>query len=160
MKLIPEWYEHQYCLIAWPCNKDLYGKIINKARDEVANVINEIAKTEHVIVLSNEEDINENQENSDAEETSENENRVAITPESAKFLIKLGHEVIIQSGAGDRARFSDKDYKASGCKILKSSSGIFKEAEVVAKVNAPSKIELSKLQKKQILNQTLLDLIH
>ena len=59
MKLIPEWHEHQYCLIAWPCNKDLYGKIINKARDEVANVINEIAKTEHVIVLSNKEDINE-----------------------------------------------------------------------------------------------------
>ncbi len=59
MKLIPEWYEHQSCLIAWPCNKDLYGKIINKAKDEVANVINEIAKTEHVIVLSNKEDINE-----------------------------------------------------------------------------------------------------
>ena len=59
MKLIPEWYEHQYCLIAWPCNKDLYGDIINNARDEVANVINEIAKTERVIVLSNKEDINE-----------------------------------------------------------------------------------------------------
>ena len=65
MKLIPEWYEHQYCLIAWPCNKDLYGKIINKARDEVANVINEIAKTEHVIVLSNKEDINEIQNKTD-----------------------------------------------------------------------------------------------
>ena len=67
MKLIPEWYEHQYCLIAWPCNKDLYGKIINKARDEVANVINEIAKTEHVIVLSNKEDINEIQNKTDHE---------------------------------------------------------------------------------------------
>lgn len=65
MKLIPEWYEHEYCLIAWPCNKDLYGKIINKARDEVANVINEIAKTEHVIVLSNKEDINEIQNKTD-----------------------------------------------------------------------------------------------
>ena len=65
MKLIPEWYEHQYCLIAWPCNKDLYGKIINRARDEVANVINEIAKTEHVIVLSNKEDINEIQNKTD-----------------------------------------------------------------------------------------------
>ena len=65
MKLIPEWYEHQYCLIAWPCNKHLYGKIINKARDEVANVINEIAKTEHVIVLSNKEDINEIQNKTD-----------------------------------------------------------------------------------------------
>ena len=65
MKLIPEWYEHQCCLIAWPCNKDLYGKIINKARDEVANVINEIAKTEQVIVLSNKEDINEIQNKTD-----------------------------------------------------------------------------------------------
>ena len=65
MKLIPEWHEHQYCLIAWPCNQDLYGKIINKARDEVANVINEIAKTEHVIVLSNKEDINEIQNKTD-----------------------------------------------------------------------------------------------
>ncbi len=65
MKLIPEWYDHQYCLIAWPCNKDLYGKIINKARDEVANVINEIAKTEHVIVLSNKENINEIQNKTD-----------------------------------------------------------------------------------------------
>ena len=59
MKLIPEWYEHQNCLIAWPCNKVLYGEIINNARDEVANVINEIAKTEDVIVLSNKENINE-----------------------------------------------------------------------------------------------------
>ena len=65
MKLIPEWYEHQYCLIAWPCNKDLYGKNINKARDEVANVIYEIAKTEQVIVFSNKEDINEIQKKTD-----------------------------------------------------------------------------------------------
>ena len=65
MKLIPEWHEHQYCLIAWPCNKDLYGEIIDSARDEVANVINEIAKTEYVIVLSNKEDINEIQNKTD-----------------------------------------------------------------------------------------------
>ena len=70
MKLIPEWYEHQYCLIAWPCNKDLYGKIINKARDEVANVINEIAKTEHVIVLSNKENMNEIKSKTDDENIS------------------------------------------------------------------------------------------
>ena len=57
-------------------------------------------------------------------ETSKNENRVAITPDSAKFLNKLGHEVIIQSGAGDRSRFSDSDYKSSGCKILKSSAAL------------------------------------
>ena len=84
-------------------------------------------------------------------ESSENENRVAITPDSAKFLIKFGHEVIIQSGAGEKARFSDNDYKKSGCKILKSSASIFKEADVIVKVNAPNKAEQSKFQKKQIL---------
>ncbi len=57
MKLIPEWHEHEYCLIAWPCNHDLYGDIIFEAKREVTNIIIEIAKTEKVIVLCNEEDI-------------------------------------------------------------------------------------------------------
>ncbi len=56
MKLIPEWQEHEFCLIAWPCNKDLYGEIIYEAKREVANIIIEIAKTEKVIVLCNKED--------------------------------------------------------------------------------------------------------
>ena len=43
------------------------------------------------------------------------------------------------------------DYKKSGCKILKSSVSIFKEADVIVKVNAPNKAEQSKFQKKQIL---------
>ena len=67
MKLIPEWHEHQYCLIAWPCNIDLYGNFINFARVEVANVIDEIAKTERVIVLSNEKDVNDVKEKTNSE---------------------------------------------------------------------------------------------
>ena len=57
MKLIPEWQEHESCLIAWPCNNDLYGEIIYEAKCEVANIIIEIAKTEKVIILCNEEDL-------------------------------------------------------------------------------------------------------
>ena len=63
MKLIPEWHEHESCLIAWPCNNDLYGDIISEARREVANIIIEIAKTEKVILLCNEEDIIEVKKN-------------------------------------------------------------------------------------------------
>ena len=59
MKLIPEWYEHQYCLIAWPCNYELFGKIISEAKRELLNVIKEIAKTEKVILLCNKADIDE-----------------------------------------------------------------------------------------------------
>ncbi|MDC3131523.1 agmatine deiminase family protein, partial [Pelagibacteraceae bacterium] len=67
MKLIPEWHEHQYCFIAWPCNIDIYGNLINFARLEVANVIDEIAKTERVVVLSNENDVNDVKEKTNSE---------------------------------------------------------------------------------------------
>ena len=59
MKLIPEWLDHDYCLIAWPCNKTLYEDIIYKAKQEVGYVINEISKTENVIVLYNKKDLKE-----------------------------------------------------------------------------------------------------
>ena len=44
MKLIPEWYDHQYCLIAWPCNKDLYGKVINKAEMKLPMLLMKLQK--------------------------------------------------------------------------------------------------------------------
>ena len=79
------------------------------------------------------------------------ENRVAITPKSAEELIKLGHEVILQSGAGEKSRFSDKAYKAAGCQVLRSASSVWKEADVVVKVDAPTEIEQKKLKKGQVL---------
>ena len=84
-------------------------------------------------------------------ELDQGEGRVAITPQSAKFLIKMGHEVIIQAGAGDSSRFSDNDYKDSGCRVIKASSTIWKEADVIAKVNPPSDDEQKKLRKGQVL---------
>ena len=50
MKLIPEWYDHESCLVAWPCNYELYGRIISEAKRELGNVIDEISKTEKVII--------------------------------------------------------------------------------------------------------------
>ncbi len=67
-------------------------------------------------------------------ETFANENRVAMTPSSALALQKLGHECLIQSGAGDNARFSDADYKAAGVKVVKTAAALWKEADIVAKV--------------------------
>ena len=37
MRLIPEWNNHTNCLIAWPCNQDLYGNQLHQARIEIAN---------------------------------------------------------------------------------------------------------------------------
>ena len=56
------------------------------------------------------------------------ENRVALTPSSALELIKLGHECIVQSGAGISSRYDDNAYKAAGVKIVKSAVALWKEA--------------------------------
>ena len=98
-------------------------------------------------------------------ELDQGESRVAITPQSAKFLINLGHEVIVQSGAGKGSRFSDSDYKMSGCRLVKSPASMWKEADVIVKVNPPTDTEQKKLRKGQILigfiwpgqNKTLLE---
>ncbi len=79
------------------------------------------------------------------------ENRVALTPESAKFLNKLGHECIVQSGAGDAARFSDKDYRDAGVKVVKSAASVWKQSDILIKVRAPIDQEVPKLLKGQIL---------
>ena len=59
MKLIPEWKDHSYCLIAWPCNLDLYGSQINKAKIEIANLANQISEEEKVNMYCNSADYRE-----------------------------------------------------------------------------------------------------
>ena len=57
MKLIPEWYDHERCLIAWPCNLELYGSQIHSARKEISNLANQLAEEEPVYIYCNSQDI-------------------------------------------------------------------------------------------------------
>ena len=57
MKLIPEWYDHERCLIAWPCNLELYGSQIHSARKEISNLANQLAEEESVYIYCNPQDI-------------------------------------------------------------------------------------------------------
>ena len=57
MKLIPEWYDHAQCLIAWPCNLELYGPHIQSARKEISNLANQIAEEEPVYIYCNAQDM-------------------------------------------------------------------------------------------------------
>lgn len=61
------------------------------------------------------------------------ENRVAMTPDSALQLQKLGHECFIESGAGAKAGFSDAAYEAAGVKVVKTAAALFKDVDVIAK---------------------------
>jgi NAD(P) transhydrogenase subunit alpha len=79
------------------------------------------------------------------------ETRVAMTPTSAIEMQKLGYECLIEKGAGDASRFSDKDYMDAGVKIVATAAALYKAADVVAKVRPPEDIEIKRLRKGQTL---------
>ena len=79
-------------------------------------------------------------------ETDAGENRVAMTPDSARALQKLGHECLIEAGAGEKAGFSDADYEAAGVELVKTAKDLWAQADVITKVNTPSDDELSNLK--------------
>jgi proton-translocating NAD(P)+ transhydrogenase subunit alpha len=79
------------------------------------------------------------------------EARVAMTPDSAQALQKLGYDTLIESGAGVAAGFSDKVYKDAGVKVVKTGAALFKAADVVAKVRPPSDLEVRRLRDGQTL---------
>jgi NAD(P) transhydrogenase subunit alpha len=78
-------------------------------------------------------------------ETAAGEKRVATVPEVVEKLIKLGFEVVVESGAGDASNFSDEAYQAAGARIAKGAAALWTEADIVFKVRAPSSEEVSRL---------------
>ncbi|SFU07194.1 NAD(P) transhydrogenase subunit alpha [Sedimentitalea nanhaiensis] len=84
-------------------------------------------------------------------EIHEGERRVAMTPDSATALQKLGHECAIETGAGHEAGFSDAAYEAAGVEVVKTAAALFKVADVVAKVRPPTETEVKRLRKGQTL---------
>ena len=79
------------------------------------------------------------------------ESRVALTPESAKQLQKLGHECLVQKGAGAKAGFSDQDYSKAGVKVVGSAKVLWESSDVVVKVLGPDKTEVKYLNKTKTL---------
>ncbi|MFO1347567.1 MAG: Re/Si-specific NAD(P)(+) transhydrogenase subunit alpha [Pseudomonadales bacterium] len=74
-------------------------------------------------------------------ETAAGENRVALTPETAKKFTGLGYDVVVQSGAGVAASFPDEQYAAAGATVAPSAADALKEADLVLKVVAPTSDE-------------------
>ena len=76
----------------------------------------------------------------------EGEARVAMTPESALQLQKLGYDCAIETGAGMLAGFSDKAYAEAGVEIKKTAAALWKDAYIIAKVREPDENELKRLK--------------
>jgi len=77
--------------------------------------------------------------------------RVAITPEVSKKLIALGHDVVIEKGAGVIAGMPDAAYEAAGAKIAKDAKSLYQGADVVIRVSPPSENEAAALPKDSVL---------
>ncbi|MFC0338122.1 NAD(P) transhydrogenase subunit alpha [Kushneria avicenniae] len=84
-------------------------------------------------------------------ESARGEARVALTPESAKQLQKLGHECLVETGAGIGAGFADEAYREAGVSVVDDAATLWRDAEVVIKVREPSESEAERLHKGQTL---------
>jgi NAD(P) transhydrogenase subunit alpha len=84
-------------------------------------------------------------------ETFAGENRVAMTPDSARALQKLGYECAIETGAGQAAGYSDATYENAGVEVVKTAASLWKSVDIVAKVRQPDATELKRLTKGKTL---------
>ena len=79
------------------------------------------------------------------------ENRVSMAPNSVAELVKRGHRVLVQRGAGEGASFSDAQYEAAGATLVEAAEAVFAEADLVVKVKEPQPSEVALLRPGQIL---------
>ncbi len=84
-------------------------------------------------------------------ETFSGEKRVAMTPQSAAALKKLGYDCVIEADAGAAARFADAEYAAAGVEIVPSAAELWAAADIVTKVRAPTEAEIEHARGGQIV---------
>lgn len=84
-------------------------------------------------------------------EIKDGEHRVALTPAGVTELVRAGHEVLVESGAGEGSSIPDADFTAAGARIIGSADDVWAEAELLLKVKEPVGPELGRLRAEQTL---------
>ena len=84
-------------------------------------------------------------------ETKNREYRVGLTPESAQELAQSGHEIWVESGAGEGIGALDEQYRAAGATIIDDAARIFAECELIVKVKEPDVGERALLHEGQVV---------
>lgn len=77
--------------------------------------------------------------------------RVGMTPAGVRELVHDGHEVYVETSAGDGIGMSNADYVAAGATVLDKAEDVFAEADMVVKVKEPQLEECAMLRKDQVL---------
>ncbi|MGE4306204.1 MAG: alanine dehydrogenase [Novosphingobium sp.] len=84
-------------------------------------------------------------------EIKNHEYRVGLTPESVEELVRNGHEVWVENGAGLGIGASDAEYERSGAKLIATAAEVFAGCEMIVKVKEPQAVERAMLREGQIL---------
>ncbi len=87
-------------------------------------------------------------------ETSFQENRVALTPDAVRVLTSNGHEVVMETKAGEGANFSDTEFSEAGARITYTVEDVYK-ATLILKVAPPSQEEIAMMDRGQYLVSAL-----
>ncbi len=87
-------------------------------------------------------------------EISLQENRIALTPEAVAILVRHGHQIVIESGAGGGAQFTDREFSEAGAEIATSPKQVF-EADILLKIEPVVEAEFDYLKMGQTIISTL-----
>ena len=79
------------------------------------------------------------------------ESRVGLTPAAVRELVAHGHQVMVQTNAGQQIDLSDDQYRAAGAQVVDTSQEIYARAELIVKVKEPQATEIPLLREGQIL---------
>lgn len=82
------------------------------------------------------------------------EKRICLTPDAVNALTKNGHRIVVETGAGEGANFSDKNYSDAGAKIAYQSKEVF-ECNIVLKIEPPTLSEIECLKPQSVLVSAL-----
>jgi alanine dehydrogenase len=84
-------------------------------------------------------------------EIKEQENRVALLPSAAYQLIRSGHQVLVERGAGAGAGYPDTEYAQAGAELLDDHAALFARGELIVKVKEPLPSEYALLRPGRVL---------
>lgn len=79
------------------------------------------------------------------------EYRVALTPGGAEAFVQAGHQVVIETGAGNGAGFTDDFYLEAGAEIVETADEVWRRAEMIIKVKEPIEVEWPRIREGQVL---------
>ncbi len=75
-------------------------------------------------------------------EVKKDEHRVGMRPVGAEMMVRDGHTVLVQTGAGTGAGFTDEQYAAAGATLVRTAEEVWKRAEMIVKVKEPQAQEI------------------